>query len=168
MTAVATARRTLVVVTTVLASCITLLGVTAPGADAATSTASSAVRSISPDDYEHRVHVWINRVRVERGLPRLRAHGCTDYYAERWSRVLGRNLDFYHQDLDPFFSKCHARYAGETLARGHVSPRAMVRLWMNSPGHRAILLSRKPRRIGLGAYLDSRGDWLVAADFTRF
>ena len=38
---------------------------------------------------------------------------------------------------------------------------------MDSEGHRHILLSKYPNRIGLGAYLDSRGDWLVAADFTQ-
>jgi uncharacterized protein YkwD len=43
----------------------------------------------------------------------------------------------------------------------------MVQLWMNSDGHRHILLSRYPNRIGIGAYQDSRGDWLVAADFAR-
>jgi uncharacterized protein YkwD len=165
MTIVATARRILVALIAVLASGLAVVGGTSASADAASL---SYVRSIAPDDYEHRVVSWINRERAARGLAKVTAQSCTDYYAERWSRYLGRNLEFFHQDLDPFFSRCRANYAGETLARGAVLPREIVRLWMESPGHRAILLSKNPRRIGVGAFLDSRGDWLVAADFTRF
>ena len=165
MTIAATARRVLVATIAVLGSTFTVLGGTATTADAASL---SYIRSISPDDYESRVITWINRERDARGLAPVRAQSCTDYYAERWSRYLGRNLEFFHQNLDPFFDSCHATYAGETLARGAVSPKEIVSLWMHSDGHRAILLSRSPRRIGVGAYLDSRGDWLVAADFTRF
>jgi len=38
---------------------------------------------------------------------------------------------------------------------------------MESPGHRAILLSRSPHRVGIGAYAVD-GVWTVAADFTRY
>ena len=165
MTIAATTRRILVALIAVLASCFAVLGSTTADADAASL---SYVRSMSPDEYERRVITWINRERAARGLVKVRAQSCTDRYAERWSRYLGRNLEFFHQSLDPFFSDCKARYAGETLARGAVLPSEMVQLWMDSPGHRAILLSKNPRRIGVGAFLDSRGDWLVAADFTRF
>ena len=165
MTIAATTRRILIAIIAVVASSFAVLGGTTTSADAASL---SYIRSINPDTYEARVITWINRERTARGLVPVKAQSCTDYYAERWSRYLGRNLTFFHQDLDPFFSHCHARYAGETLARGAVSPKEIVNLWMHSDGHRAILLSKSPRRIGVGAFLDSRGDWLVAADFTRF
>ena len=165
MSIAADARRILVAVIAVLASTFAVVGGTTTSADAASL---SYIRSISPDTFESRVIANINREREARGLRKVRGHSCTDYYAERWGRYLSRNLEFFHQDLDPFFDKCHATYAGETLARGAVTPKEIVRLWMNSPGHRAILLSKNPRRIGVGAYLDSRGDWLVAADFTKF
>lgn len=165
MSIAATARRILIAIIAVLASTFAVVGGTTASADAASL---DHIRSIAPDTYESRVITWINRERADHGLAPVRQQKCTDYYAERWSRYLGRNLEFFHQNLDPFFSKCHARYAGETLARGAVMPREMVQLWMNSDGHRAILLSKNPRRIGVGAFLDSRGDWLVAADFTRF
>ena len=167
MNIAATARRILIAIIAVLASTFAVVGGTTASADAATSSLTYA-RSIAPDDYEVRVVRWVNRERAARGLAPVRGHSCTDYYAERWSRYLGANLEFFHQNLDPFFDKCKAVYAGETLARGAVTPKEIVKLWMNSPGHRAILLSKNPRRIGVGAYLDSRGDWLVAADFTRF
>ncbi|GAA1909600.1 CAP domain-containing protein [Nocardioides marmoribigeumensis] len=165
MTIAATTRRILIAIIAVLASGFAVLGGTTASADAASL---SYIRSIAPNTYEARVITWINRERTARGLVPVKGQTCTDYYAERWSRYLGRSLTFFHQDLDPFFDRCHARYAGETLARGAVSPKEIVNLWMHSDGHRAILLSKSPRRIGVGAFLDSRGDWLVAADFTRF
>jgi uncharacterized protein YkwD len=125
------------------------------------------IRAMDPADYARSVLRIINQKRAARDLPALRLNTCTDRLAERWGSYLATNLEFYHQDLSPFFKRCDAQYAGETLARGAVSPQEMVRLWMNSDGHRHILLSKYPNRIGLGAYLDSRGDWLVAADFTQ-
>ena len=165
MNTAATTRRILVGIIAVLASSFAVLGGTTASADAASL---STIRGLSPDWYETRIIANINRERAAHGLPKVTAQSCTDQYAERWSRRLGASLEFFHQSLDPFFSTCHATYAGETLARGAVTPAEMVQLWMDSPGHRAILLSKNPRRIGVGAYLDSRGDWLVAADFTRF
>jgi uncharacterized protein YkwD len=48
----------------------------------------------------------------------------------------------------------HARWVGEDLAlvsrRGTGAARLVVRLWMNSAGHRAVILDPKSRRIGVG------------------
>ena len=88
--------------------------------------------------------------------------------AESCGSFLARTLEFFHQDLGKLIDTCNAEYAGETLAKGPVGPRQMVKLWMNSPGHRHILLSEKPRWIGVGAYVDENGSWVVASDFTRF
>jgi uncharacterized protein YkwD len=156
---------------TVLALVLGPLGLvvaTSGSASAAPSaTQLDALRSMDPEVYEKKVQRIINRKRDARGLRPLKVHACTDAVAERWGKHLAENLAFYHQSLDPLFDRCGATYAGETLARGAVTPAQMVRMWMQSDGHRRILLSRYPTRIGLGAYLDSRGDWLVAADFTR-
>src|ERR687893_309926 len=43
------------------------------------------------------------------------------------------------------------RRIGETIAMtSRCSARTAVRLWLNSPGHRAVLLSRGFRRVGVG------------------
>ena len=165
MSIAADARRILVAVIAVLASTFAVVGTTAAPADAASL---SYIRSISPDTFESRVIANINREREARGLRKVRAHSCTDYYAERWGRYLSRNLEFFHQDLGNVIEGCNARYAGETLAKGPIGPRGIVRAWMNSDGHRAILLSSKPSRVGIGAYSDANGYWVVAADFSRF
>lgn len=102
----------------------------------------------------------VNSVRAQHGLPRLRAN-----------RALSRSADFHTRDMlrANFFGHASSNGTpmarrvrrfrpshtlGENLAyvprrqRGH-GPRSIVQMWMNSPGHRAILLSPAFRRIGV-------------------
>jgi uncharacterized protein YkwD len=66
----------------------------------------------------------------------------------------------------------HARRVGETLAMlsrcGRGTARTVVSMWMNSPGHRAVLMSSRFRRIGVGRRTGSLGGsraCMVTADF---
>lgn len=157
---------TLATLVAVLVSTIAVVGGTIAPVGAQASAAQ--VRAMASGTYEQRVQHWINHERAKRGKTKLRLHSCTDSLSERWSRHLADSGRFYHQSLDPFFHRCKARYAGETLARGVIAPRTVVRLWMQSPPHRRILLSTSPRRVGVGAVLDRRGTWVVTANYTRF
>lgn len=42
------------------------------------------------------------------------------------------------------------RAAGENIAKGQKSPRAVMTAWMNSPGHRANIMNGRYHRIGIG------------------
>ena len=170
-------RRALLPALLVLAlTALLVLAVTAGPSSAATRPTAPAahqahrsldeIRAMDPATYSAKVLAIINAKREAHGLKVLRLNACTDKLAETWGSYLASTLQFFHQDLTPFFDQCKAKYAGETLARGAVTPKQMVKLWMNSEEHRHILLSKYPNHIGLGATLDSRGDWLVAADFT--
>jgi uncharacterized protein YkwD len=70
--------------------------------------------------------------------------------------------------MTALLKRCNATYAGETLAKGNITPRTLVTMWMNSPVHRHVMLSSYPRRIGIGAVPDSHGEWVVAANYMRF
>lgn len=118
--------------------------------------------------YERRVKRQVNRKRRHHGLRRLRFAQCTDGTAERWARHLAANDAFYHQSMYDIIEECSAVYAGETLGRGGMGPRKLVRMWMNSPPHRKVLLSKRSKRIGIGASTNSDGQWVVAANFMRF
>jgi uncharacterized protein YkwD len=152
----------------------TLLGVltaTCALSVASTATAFAQVEessAIAPSTYESAVQYWINGVRRDHGLAKLRIASCTDDVAERWSAHLAKTGGFYHQSMYDVLDRCDARYAGETLGRGGMTPRHLVQLWMESPAHRAVLLSDKSRRIGVGAERDAVGRWVVAANFMRF
>jgi uncharacterized protein YkwD len=139
------------------------------------SAASAAPRL---DGRERAIVRAINRQRAKHGLSNLKA-----------SRRLARAADFHSWemlDADYFahesrdggsFADRVRRYAnhralGETLAMlggcGRKAARPVVRMWMNSPGHRAILLSSSFKRVGLGRRTgDLQGSraCLVTADF---
>jgi len=132
-------------------------------------TASNASSpAMSPGDYENRVQHWVNVMRKQRDLPRLRLASCTDRVAEDWNNHLATNGLFYHQSMEEILYRCNAQYAGETLGRGAITPRVLVRLWMESDGHRVVLLSPKARRIGVAAQPDAYGRWVTTANFMRF
>lgn len=51
------------------------------------------------------------------------------------------------------------RYRGENLAAGAASPSAVVHQWMNSPGHRANILSADFEELGVGYCFDDDGQY---------
>jgi len=133
----------------------------------ATHQAADRYRAMDPEVYATKVLRAINDKRTARNLRPLRLDRCTDGLADTWGEYLADTGRFLHQSLTPFFRRCNATYAGETLAKGAVSPQRIVSLWMHSDGHRRIMLSRSPNRVGVGAFPDAHGTWVVAADFTR-
>jgi len=135
-------------------------------AQAATTTTTMTAEQTTT--YERKVQRFVNQVRSQRGLRKLRVASCTDQVAKRWTRHLSASGEFYHQSMQTVLKHCNARYAGETLGRGGMAPRELVQLWMDSPPHRAVLLSGKSRRIGVGAAYDTSGRWVVTANFMRF
>ena len=106
----------------------------------------------------------INRERTERGLHALDEHRRLDRSATRYSRAMARRDFFSH--VSPGGSTMLARIrragylsgvrgytVGENLAWGAGSlatPAQTVRGWMNSPGHRANILSGRFRELGVG------------------
>ena len=165
------AKRALVSTVTAAMATVGLSGLaTAPAHSAQASTALTSARAmaLAPSTYEKRVQRVVNNRRAAHGLVRLRMAPCPDGTAQRWADHLAANDAFYHQSMSAVLDRCNARYAGETLGRGSMTPRKLVRMWMQSPGHRAILLSHKPRRIGIGVSPDGTGRVVVAANFVRF
>jgi len=137
------------------------------GPATAASATSSQTSSVAPSTYEGHVQRWINVARSKRGLRALRSNSCAEGTSKRWSHRLATRDLFYHQSMTSVLNQCDALYAGETLGRGSISPRTLVRMWMGSPAHRRIMLSSQPRRIGIGAEQDQAGQWVVTANFIR-
>jgi uncharacterized protein YkwD len=137
----------------------------APAAKASAAKASAA-RVMPSGRYERRMLHWTNVQRQRHGRRPVRANRCADRYAEGWTRHMARTGRFEHRDQRVVMRGCDATAAGEVIARGHVTPRRMVRMWMSSSGHRAILLSRRYRLIGIGAKRTSKG-WLATQNYLR-
>jgi len=128
------------------------------------------------DAFERTLLRQVNRVRATHGLAWLRADRRLARAADLHSRDMLHAGFFAHASSDgtPFALRVgrhvRARAVGENLALlvGSSSPRRVVRMWLGSPGHRAVLLGAGFRRLGIGRRVAVRDGWpaiLVTADF---
>jgi len=136
------------------------------------AAAAPAARAAGPrlDRGERAVIRAINRARAAHGLRALRSHRRLARAADGHTRSMLRANYFAHGA----FSSRVRRYAsfrrvGETIAmRTRCSASGFVSMWLNSAPHRAVLLSRSFRRIGVGrrtGRLGAARACVVTADF---
>jgi uncharacterized protein YkwD len=143
----------------------------------ATPAAGSAGRA-ELDGVERAIVRAINRQRANHGLAGLKSSAglseAADYHS--WEMLDANYFAHTSRDGGPFDRRVRRfakhRSVGETLAWlsscGRGSARQVVRMWMDSPGHREILLSSGYRRVGVGkrtGSLGSTGACVVTADF---
>jgi uncharacterized protein YkwD len=145
------------VVVSLLVAPLLVLGSTAHAA-ARTPSAVPTARAASMVQYEDRLMAEINEARQTGGLRPIRPDSCVDRLAEGWSRRIVRTGVLEHRNQDQVLDACNTVWAGENLVRGSgLSPAAMVKAWLNSPGHREILLHRNAKRAGIGVTRDGAG-----------
>jgi uncharacterized protein YkwD len=140
---------------------VLMFATTAPAAQAASSRIDGGERAVVRA---------INRARASHHLRALRTHRRLARAADAHSRSMLRSNFFSHGA----FSQRVRRYVslrriGETIAMTtRCSARKVVRMWLNSPPHRAVLLSGGFRRVGVGrrkGMLGATRACLVTADF---
>ncbi|MEQ6903649.1 CAP domain-containing protein [Nocardioides sp. YIM 152588] len=138
----------------------------APVAAESAPTAKVA-SSMTRATYADRVHRLVNKKRKAHDRRPLKSGMRVDAIAQRRAqRMLGEKV-FDHFSLGPVLRRTDARWAGEVMAKGPFTPRQIVRMWMQEPIHRAIVLKRKPNRIGVGVALTAKGEWLTVADLVK-
>lgn len=109
---------------------------------------------------ERQIVELVNAYRARHGRARLRPSGRLKRVARRHSRDMVVHDFFAHSSRNgtPAATRVRrssrARSVGENLAfvgagQRHVA-RRVVSMWINSPGHRAVLLGASYRRIGVG------------------
>jgi uncharacterized protein YkwD len=117
------------------------------------------------DRWERRVVELTNQRRRAHGRSPLKAAACPDSYAEPWTKHLATRQVLVHQDLTPLLSCPHTSSAGENIAYGYETPRALVSAWMHSAGHRANILSPAFHRIGVSGWRANTGVTYATQDF---
>ncbi len=120
--------------------------------------------------YNRRIVRIINNRRADHGLRRVARTSCATSWAYNWSSHLAREDRFEHSNLGRLLSKCRANYASENIALVYdgARPRDLVRAWMNSPGHRANILSNKAKLTGVSILWDSdQNAWVAVQNFVR-
>jgi uncharacterized protein YkwD len=116
--------------------------------------------------WEAEVLALTNARRKAHGVRPLKAGRCPDHFAETWTRHMARTHDFEHQSLGPFFRRCHGiSTAGENIAYGYETPRALVSAWMHSKGHRENILNPHFHRIGVSGWRATNGTTYATQDF---
>lgn len=142
------------------------------------SVTATAAAKPRVDAKERAIVRAVNRQRAKHGLAKVRSSArlarAADFHS--WEMLDANYFAHESRDGGPFDRRVR-RYAshralGETLAMlggcGKGSARRVVRMWMGSPGHRAILLSSTYRRVGLGKRTGDLGGnhaCVVTADF---
>ncbi|WP_298461455.1 CAP domain-containing protein [uncultured Cellulomonas sp.] len=143
---------------------------TDPGADVATPTSTPTggatggapdpaspgdVGTDDPQAYADALFAGTNRVRADEGLPALTSSACALEAATGRAQALVGDPGLEHAPMDPVLAACApATRAAENLSRASASAGAVVDAWMDSPGHRANLLSAEVTELGVACVPD--------------
>ena len=115
----------------------------------------------SVTSYEKEVIRLVNEIRKENGLKEL----TYDWELCRVARIKSQDMkdNKYFSHTSPTYGSpfqmmrsfgIKYRSAGENIAKGQPSPKAVVDAWMNSSGHRANILNASFTHIGVGFVSD--------------
>jgi uncharacterized YkwD family protein len=126
----------------------------APAAGTQTSTSS----------YAQQVVDLVNQERAKAGLPALKSNAALANVA--WAKAKDMKDNNYFSHTSPTYGSpfdmmkkfgISYSYAGENIAMGQRTPAEVMKDWMNSPGHKANILSKNFTTIGVGYY---NGAWV--------
>ena len=154
------ARSALLAVVAIVAACAAL-GVTG----AALSTTDTQHRgTVALTSFDYGVLSQLNRVRTEHGLVSLHLNLRLSESADEHSREMGADGYFAHASFDgtTYWKRIEQWYpwsgyqvwsVGENLlwSSPDLSPAAALKMWMQSPEHRANILNPNWREIGIAA-----------------
>lgn len=115
--------------------------------------------------FENEVVRLVNAEREKNGLKPLTA----DWQLSRVARYKSEDMQKlgYFSHTSPTYGSpfemiksfgISYRTAGENIAKGYSTPEAVVKAWMNSPGHRANILNASYTHIGVG-YVKEGNYW---------
>ncbi|MFJ3632260.1 CAP domain-containing protein [Streptomyces sp. NPDC090112] len=114
---------------------------------------------------EDAVVTLVNQARAQAGCGPVRANPPLASLAGAFSKDMATRGFFGHDDPDgntPWDRAAKAGIgglAGENIARGQGDADAVMKAWMNSPGHKANILNCEFRTLGVGVYVADGGPW---------
>ena len=92
----------------------------------------------------------MNASRADVHVPAFREDPTLSGRAQQRAEFLCANHQFSHDGYQAAFRGSPYGWTGENLAMGHQEPRAVHGQLMSSPGHRANILKREFRAVGIG------------------
>jgi uncharacterized protein YkwD len=150
-----------------IVAALAVLLLSAPSASAACSGANASASQVPKRTLVRATLCVLNAERTRRDLRPLRLSDKLSTAARNHSRAMVRQKFFSHDSLDGrsfvdrirstgYLSGASSWAVGENIAYGsgsRSSARSIGSAWMNSPPHRANILSKSFREIGIGLAL---------------
>lgn len=131
---------------------------------------ATAAASPRTDRVERAVVDALKRERAAHGLGALHPRRALARVADRHSRHMARSGVLHHGAWSQRLRRVARGRSGETIAvvggEGRALAQRVVRAWMASPPHRAVLLDPHVRRIGVARRASHRG-WFFTADVAQ-
>jgi uncharacterized protein YkwD len=148
----------------VVALAVLLFSAPSASAAGACSAANATASQVSERVLVRATLCVLNKTRARHNLRPLQLNSKLSTAAVRHSRAMVRRRFFSHDSPDGasfvdriratgYLSGARGWYVGENIAYGtgdRSSPRSIGAAWMNSPPHRANILSSSFREIGIG------------------
>ena len=104
----------------------------------------------------------VNKYRKENGLNALTMNEKAQQAANVRAEEISRSFSHTRPDGRAFYTALDAvgirnGSRGENIASGYKTPSEVMTAWMNSSGHRANILSKSYKELGIGIYKDGAG-----------
>ncbi|MFF2457071.1 CAP domain-containing protein [Peribacillus simplex] len=118
---------------------------------------NTTVNQEESQSVEQHVLSLVNEERLKRGLPSLKMDTSISHVAILKSEDM-RDSNYFNHTSPRYGSPFEMmksfgisyKYAGENIAAGQPSADAVMKSWMNSPGHKANILNKNYTHIGIG------------------
>lgn len=129
---------------------------------------SESISNIDTDIHytqSHKILQLVNEARTENGLPELTwskdlamaASIRAEESSELWSHTRPDGSDWWTVNSEIMY--------GENLAKGYILAEMAFIGWMNSPTHKANILDKNFKTLGVYIYQDANGVWYWAQEF---
>ena len=140
----------------------------APAQAAAPTAARAATARAEATTYQRDAIAATNAQRADHHRVALKKKKCVQRFAEKQARRMAHRDTMFHQSLGPIQRRCGLSLVGENVAYGYPDGTSVVDAgWMSSPPHRANILERHYRLIGIGARQSRDGTWYASQVFGR-
>ena len=131
------------------------------------SAAAAEDTALDPEQFESQILAIANKHRKAAGLKPVRTvDPCLDRLSEGWAAHLAATGEFEHRNQRRILRRCNLNWTGENLIQGtNFTPAAAVKSWLNSPGHRAVLMKPRASLGGIGISIDAEGHIVGVLNF---
>ena len=118
-------------------------------------------------EYETRLINKINNFRAKHDKHKVQYfQSCADGMSERWAKHLKEIDTLVHRDQYNVLDECNFTWTGEVLVSGTgLRPYQAVRAWLNSPGHRDVIMKSRATRVGAGVRVQPDGTVFAVLNF---